>query len=125
MTDFSDLIGIPFEFGGRDKTLDCWGCARIAHHKMTGVWVPDYKTPGSKSLACIKAIQNALGKDWHKCDMVPTAFLLIRVPGYLHVGVMINDYQFIHAWEGTGGVTIEKISNWNGRILGAYRYAAQ
>lgn len=125
MTNFSDMIGIPFEFGGRTDTLDCWGCARIAHHRMTGVWVPDYRTPGSNSAACVDAILKALGENWTKCEIEPSAFLLIKVPGYLHVGLVIDDYQFIHAWEGTGGVSIEKISDWKTRILGAYKYAVQ
>ena len=60
---------------------------------------------------------------WNKIEPKPGCAVLINVPGNMHVGYVIDDSRFIHTWEESGGVTIERLSQWRGRIMGFYEYA--
>lgn len=122
--DYESLIGTPFEYGGRgmDK-FDCYGLVRHILKVKEGTEVPDYLSPkdGAK-ISAIFANQLVL---WERCEQVEGAVVVIRIPGNMHCGYMINYTHMIHTWEGTGGVTIEPVSTWHRRIIGYYKYVGQ
>lgn len=56
-------------------------------------------------------------------EMKPGRGLLLRVKGLAcHVGYIHKPRRFLHTWEGTGGVTEERIEIWRQRIIGVYGY---
>ena len=136
MFDYSDLIGIPFEYGGRGPdTLDCYGLVMLMHQR-NGISIPDYRSPEALS-----DIANAMagGKYRWSCHaekpdeghipmsaMIPGRVLEIRIKGLAcHVGYICRPYRFLHTWEATGGVVEESIELWRSRILGVYEYNGQ
>ena len=134
MIDTADLIGVPFAYGGRGpNTYDCFGLLIELERRSTGRIVPDVRSPES-----LAEIADALDIEkfkwdclWEKStdDAVPFAALeagsaiMIRVNGLAcHVGFIHKPRHFLHTWEGTGGVTQEKLELWRHRILGVYKY---
>ena len=118
---YSDLIGIPFEFGGRGPdSFDCYGLLAFLLERDHGIEVPDFQSP-TEAKYIIAKFHNQIGQ-WQECQVKKGAMLAFRVPGNLHVGYYIGDDKFIHAWKGSGGVTIERFSLWKQRFLGAYEY---
>lgn len=120
--NYDDLIGIPYVNGGRDLNgMDCYGLIYYLHEQDGHGELPDYESPNLASHKLATFIE-ALNS-WEKVDLSPGATLLFRVPGNYHVGRYIGDDEFIHTWEGSGGVTIESLSTWKRRLIGAYKYA--
>jgi cell wall-associated NlpC family hydrolase len=120
MSNLSDLIGVPFEYGGRgpDK-FDCYGL--VLHLlKQDGIEAHDLKSPNVGKE--IVAMVHSELKLWQECAIREGAVLLFRVPGNLHVGYCLHGDKFIHTWEQSGGVTIEKLSIWKKRLVGVYEY---
>lgn len=129
-----DLIGTPFEIGGRDlnKAVDCFGLL-IECHRRIGKDIPDFRSPQFHH-----EIEAELAR--HKTDWIahwerdgretvplsicqPGRSLLIRVKGSAcHVGFVHKPGWFIHTWEDTNGVTQERLSIWKQRILGVYEF---
>lgn len=126
--EYIDLIGVPFQYGGRGpNTYDCWGLV-MELYRRRGIKLPDYQ---SNSDTGVIAAKMAVGIQlFQPCEYRPGAILAIRIPvgGHspvAHVGVLLDHGRFIHTWEKTAGVTIERIEpTWKHRIAGAYRYAA-
>jgi cell wall-associated NlpC family hydrolase len=122
MVDYSDLIGVPFQYGGRGPdVLDCYGlvmeCAR-----RNGVTLPDFGFADNQSL--VAAMMGASLPQWRECEAKEGAVALIRVGKYVaHVGYVISTNSLIHAWEASGGVSIEPLQQWRHRIVGFYEYA--
>lgn len=121
MADFSDLVGVPFAYGGRGPdTYDCYGlvmeCARRA-----GVALPDFGVDSNQ--ARIAAMMAASLPQWREIAPRPGAVAFIRV-GRLaaHVGYLIDQHHMIHAWESSGGVTVQRLDDWKQRIVGYYEY---
>ncbi|MNO07197.1 hypothetical protein D3C81_2292940 [compost metagenome] len=61
---------------------------------------------------------------WRKLPgAVEGSVVLLRIKGKAcHIGYVLNAYQFIHAWEGSGGAVIERLTDWEKRIEGFYEY---
>lgn len=119
-SDISDLIGIPFKYGGRDEFgLDCYGLVKVLYERE-GHFVPDYFSP-TEAPAITHQILSGL-TTWERVEVKPGAMLVFRVPSMLHVAYYLGHDQMIHAWEGSGGVTIERFSFWQKRLIGAYVY---
>lgn len=122
--EIADLIGIPFEYNGRgNDSYDCYGLL-IELFKRKGIKIPDFK---SETDACvIAAMMEGKRHLWHRVDdYTPYSALLIRTKVYFsHCGMYLGDNKFIHTTEKTGGVCIERLSDWHHRIEGFYRYAA-
>lgn len=116
-----DLLGLPFAYGGRGPdSFDCYGLIRWLL-KEDGIDVPDYRYKSDK-IALMRAFREGLPV-WRKTEIKPGGVLMFRVPGGFHVGyVMNNGRDFIHTWEASGGVCVERISAWQQRILGCYEY---
>ena len=119
--DFCDLIGTPFKIGGRGPDVyDCYGLI-MEMNLRDGITVPDVLSI-SKPVD-IESLMDEKKQLWKRTKIIPKSTLIFSIKGYgAHVGYVISPTRFIHTWEGTGGVTIERISLWKKRILGAYRY---
>ena len=123
MDKYADLIGVPFEYGGRGpEAYDCYGLVKKLHHD-DGIILPDYKSPTEG--ASITALMMSETRLWEECPIAPGRTLLFRVPGNLHVGYLISSDRFIHTWERSGGVTIERFSDWKSRLMGCYKYVGK
>ena len=121
MADFSDLVGTPFEYGGRGPdSLDCYGlvmeCAR-----RDGVELPDFGH--AKDQPTIMAMMTASLPQWRQIEKRHGAIAFIRVGRYAaHVGYVFGPNHMIHAWEQSGGVTIVRLADWQHRIVGYFEY---
>lgn len=121
MDKFSDLVGTPFEYGGRGpETLDCYGlvmeCAR-----RDGITLPDFGHANDQGR--IMAMMTASLSQWKEVECRPGAIAFVQVGRYAaHVGYLISPHHMIHAWESSGGVTIVRLADWQQRIVGFYEY---
>ena len=123
MADYSDLIGVPFVYGGRDpaQSLDCYGlvmeCAR-----RNGVELPDFGFADDQAL--VAAMMGASLPLWRECEPKDGAVALMRIGRYVaHVGYLMGTNFMIHAWKDSGGVSIVRVKDWQHRIVGFYEYA--
>jgi cell wall-associated NlpC family hydrolase len=129
---WADLIGRPFAWGGRGPdAFDCFGLVREMLRR-TGCELPAHDTPAERSaIASVVAAELALGR-WVPAAPVADSVVLFRMPVVLagerrraitHCAFMVSDHEFIHAWAETGGVTVERLTDWQQRIAGFYTYA--
>lgn len=122
MADFDprELLGIPYVNGGRSlEGLDCYGLVRLLKQRQ-GIDIPDYLSPDDRRL--VTAIFRSELRLWSPCEPGYGTIPLFRVPGMFHCGFMLNDNDFIHTWEHSGGVCIEQLSDWKPRLVGVYDY---
>lgn len=121
--NYVDLIGTPFKYGGRsleDGGLDCYGVV-VEMGRRNGQSFPVRQF--SENLQINHALMSCQMSEWEKCEPAPGTVALIRLKKIVcHVGYLIDDFQFVHAWEGTNGVVVEKLEEWRNRIEGYYRY---
>jgi cell wall-associated NlpC family hydrolase len=124
MTDYSELIGTPFEYGGRgpDK-YDCWGLVMHLYRSEKGIGIPDYISPSDASR--IAALMIGDLHLWEQIEEAKGAVVLFRASEFMHVGYCIGNGRFIHTWDKSGGVCIERLSDWKRRILGFYKYVGK
>jgi cell wall-associated NlpC family hydrolase len=124
MADFHDLVGVPFEYGGRGPdSLDCYGlvmeCAR-----RDGIALPDFGSATDQPT--IMAMMCASLPQWRQIERRIGAVAFVRVGRYTaHVGYVIGPDHMIHAWEDSGGVTIVRIADWQHRIIGFFEYVGK
>lgn len=126
MTNYTDYIGIPFEYGGRDRSkLDCYGLVMLLYADLKNIILPDVTSP--THLQEIANLVVTEKQKWTPCEVQEGAVLLFDIRGYgSHVGYVIGPDRMIHTWEKTNGVTIERLSTgWNRRIIGCYKYEDQ
>jgi cell wall-associated NlpC family hydrolase len=129
-----DLIGVPFRKRGRDvaEGVDCFGLLMEAHRRL-GKPIPDFASPEflHEIEAALQENKRTWTCHWAKTgrDHVPLTVctpgrsLLIAIKGQaIHVGFIHKPGWFIHCWEDTTGVTVERISLWKQRILGVYEF---
>lgn len=123
---YADLIGTPFEYGarpGESKALDCYGLV-VECFKRMGRRLPQRQFAENENV--ISALMSAQMNEWESVSKRPGAVVLIKVKNVAcHVGVMIDENRFIHAWKPSGGVCVEDIENWNRRIVGFYDYKGE
>lgn len=119
--DHIDLLGAPYMRGARGPVeFDCYGLAREMFRRA-GNPVPDFDCPGS--LEEIEALIADKQRKWRRVPVgTPGALVTFRVEGYgSHVGFMLRDDMFIHAWESTG-VTTERLTNGSFKPIASYTY---
>lgn len=116
-----DLIGVPFAYGGRGPDrFDCYGLLRHLY-RADGIELPDYLSPSDGPR--IAALMMGELRLWERLEKpLAGAALLIRVPRGMHCGYYLGNDEFVHTWEASGGVLIERGSIWQNRIMGYYRY---
>lgn len=117
---FRDLIGVPFEYDGRGPDqYDCYGLVRKILSDA-GIDIPDYRSPSDgPKIAAMMACELKL---WKKTELKRGVVILFRMARTTHVGYYMGDDKFIHTTEATGGVTIERLSVWAGKVMGYYEY---
>jgi hypothetical protein len=137
MIDYVDMIGVQFKYGGRGPdTYDCLGLAIECERRSTGRKVPDLRSPEA-----LHEIATEMAREKYRwvphatkepgllipfSEMQPGRWIEIRIKGLAcHVGFIHRPRKFLHAWEGTNGVTQEDIEQWRTRILGVYEYGGE
>lgn len=122
MAEYADLIGRPFKYGGRPpgRELDCYGLV-MEYSCRLGVQLPSRQF--SEQTNVIATLMSMQMSEWKPCEIAQGAVLLFRVMRVpQHVGVAVSPFEFIHTWEGSGGVVKERLDDWQHRLVGAYRY---
>lgn len=122
--DYQDLLSLTFGYGGRkieDGYLDCYGVV-LEMSKRCGKTLPERSVSENHNL--IHALMAAQINTWKRLE-APVAgsvvlFRIRKIP--CHIGFMLNEFEFIHAWEGTSGPVVEKLSDWEKRVEGFYEY---
>ena len=124
--DLSDLLGVPFVDGGRDKQIgfDCWGLVLEVYRRF-GIKLNDYK------IGCMEAseINNEIDCNrayWNKLDrseIKAPCLVVIKFNSHYcnHTGVYIGGGRFIHTRTKIG-VNIDRIDSpaWRLNIEGFY-----
>lgn len=121
----TDLVGIPFERGGRGPaSFDCYGLCRYIIERDSGIAVPDYGAPADQG--AIQALMVGSAFFWKRLEQPKVGSIVMFKTGRFisHVGIVKTDYRFIHTWEQSGGVVIERLEHWKNRIVGFYEYCA-
>jgi cell wall-associated NlpC family hydrolase len=120
--EYLDLLGLPFERGARGPdSYDCYGLVREMFRRA-GIDVPDFASPGT--IEEIEELISDEARKWRRVPIgTPGAVLTFRVEGLgAHVGYMLGNDRFIHAWEATG-VTTERLTGGELTPLASYVYA--
>lgn len=125
MIETEDLIGIPFDYGGRGpETYDCYGLLMECWRRAYGVELPEFR---SSRIAARNALVMARNMHrWREVEARPGAGVLLKTKGGVasHVGFLLEQDRMIHTWEKSGGVLIEPLwGDWRNRIVGFYDYA--
>lgn len=118
---YEDYIGIPFAYGGRTKEqLDCYGLVMLLYKDIHGITLPDFDSP--TNMKDIHTLVAGERPKWETGNLEVGSILLFSVMGYgSHVGYYIGNDKFIHTWEATSGVTIERLGiSWKHRLIGIY-----
>jgi cell wall-associated NlpC family hydrolase len=122
MFDIRDLIGIPFERAGRGPdTYDCYGLVMELLRRDGVENVPEYNR-APRHPRQVAGVIDEVRPDWSQCEKRPGCVILFRIKGYgAHVGYLLADgRRFVHTWEESGGVMIEKLDTWKNLVLGFY-----
>jgi cell wall-associated NlpC family hydrolase len=119
----AELIGIPFAYGGRGPDVfDCYGLVRYIVERDTGRTPPTLQSAEDPNV--LHAMMTGQALFWKQLDGPrPGAVALIRIGRTVcHCAALISYTHLIHAWDRTGGVTIERLDQWKHRIVGFYEY---
>jgi cell wall-associated NlpC family hydrolase len=116
-----DLIGKPFEYGGRGPDFfDCYGLV-TEFMRRAGQRVPDYISREAQERIALD--MEAARVSWMACEPGPGAVALIRVGRHVcHVAIVMPRGKLMHTWARSGGVCIEDLDEWRHRITGFYRF---
>ncbi|MEN6568065.1 MAG: NlpC/P60 family protein [Veillonellales bacterium] len=123
MLQTKDLIGKPFQDGGRGpESYDCWGLV-LEVFRRYGIELPDYQISCNADLNIDKQI-NAERCNWVRChgEIPVPALVVIQESGLCdHTGVYTGNGRFIHARQKVG-VVKEAVEQpvWKRRIEGFY-----
>lgn len=120
--DYADLIGVPFEYGGRGpEKFDCWGLLMALNSRVHGVTLPDFRSVSQ--VPRIAKIMRENMSQWRPIEPRPGSSILFEIEGFgAHVGFQVDDYNFLHTWEDSGGVLRERLDFWQHRNLGHYEF---
>lgn len=119
---YEDLIGRPFKYGGRPPSLelDCYGLVVEVSDRL-GIVLPQRQFSEHSNVN--GALMSMQMDEWQKAPKEVGSVLLFRVMGVAqHVGIIVSPFEFIHTWEGSGGVVTERIDDWERRTVGCYTY---
>lgn len=125
---YNKYIGIPYKDKGRlESGADCWGLARLVYKEEYGIDLPSFSTDYTmKDAERIEDLLVQYKEGWDKLDSpIVGSIVLFRLLGVVsHVGIMINNTQFIHN-SATIDTCVESIDNlkWKKRVFGFYKYS--
>lgn len=119
---YLDLIGKPFAIGARgpDK-FDCYGLVGELYKRL-GMMIPEVRSPEEQERMSKQLFDTS--QLWTPCEVGMGSVLTFRIGRYVsHVGMIVSPTQFVHVWEGARlGVAVERISEWERRIVGSYLF---
>lgn len=126
-----DYIGLPYKELGRDREgVDCYGVPYLVLRDEFGEQIPSYATDYSDSFDKEEVAALVSGEIISRWVMQKTPeigdVILFRIFGRpCHVGVVVGDGYFIHAWNQATGVILENYMSalWSRRVIGFYKYA--
>lgn len=122
---YADLIGKPFEYGGRGPdTFDCYGLA-VELYQRAGLQLPDYASSADNQF---QSAGFADGADrFFEMVAVPQELDIILfqiLPRFItHCGIYVGHGRFIHIMSKIS-VAVEELSSpvWQHRQRGIYRF---
>ena len=119
-------LNIPYLNRGRTREgLDCYGLAIMYYKEKINISLPDFFYINSSNKDEIKLKLPTYAKNFIKHDSPKKDRLIVfSIYGLpVHIGIMINDFEFIHILKNTR-VTIESINSiiWRNKIEGYYSY---
>lgn len=129
MSDWTEYVGIPFRYGGRDrKAVDCYGLVRMVLRERFSVTAPDYIYPDAPEHVELADVALAAERDGFWSPVVkylaPGDVVLLRANDLpTHCGIIIDkQFRMLHAQAGTCSC-IERLTapKWKNRIVGYYR----
>lgn len=123
--NYFDLLDKPYKDGerGPDK-YDCYGLV-MEMYQRSGVTIPNYPTmdtPEANAIALLSAAEN----EWVKLPGAAArcAVTLLMPPDHVHIGFMLDRFEFIHTLRGRGvGVDDIRDPQWKKRITGFYQWS--
>lgn len=128
MIQTSDLIGKPFKYGGRGPEFyDCYGLILecLKRYNPEGL-PPDFESTDDHQeiLSIMNREKEIAWKRLSPQEAGEGSILLIKVlGGNTHVGFHLGGNYFLHSWEGSKMVIMERVSFWKHKIEGFYEYA--
>ena len=122
MLDYEDLVGLPFEDGGRGPdTYDCWGLVREMFRRQ-GKTVDDYNITAMDAHTIAAQMRQDENR-WIRIDEPKEGCMVVfrLTPGCWanHVGICVGEGKFVHAYL-TTGVCVDRLRKWRSRIIGFY-----
>jgi len=124
--EYKDLVGIPFKYGGRDKSgMDCWGLVVEIYRRM-GIEIEDLDYCNKIAFGDNPVFEEHKSEDWERV-MPPFKegdVVLFRLHGAqypTHCGVYLKGGKVIHAVE-RHGVVITPIRSLLPKIDSVYRH---
>jgi len=124
---YDKYIGIPYKEYGRDTDgIDCWGLARLFYKQEFNIDLPSYNTETVRIFdpKLSQSVNEFIG-NWTKTAAPKLGDLcLFNILGEpTHVGIYLENSQFLHAPEGyTSVIESFKKPTWNKRLEGIYTY---
>ena len=120
-------LGIPYKSHGRDEVgIDCWGLVRLVYKQEYNIDLPSFSESyleGDRARSEELIAQYREG--WEQLDGPQEGCVVVlRVMGHLsHIGVCINERQFLHAQEGSGS-SVQDFDGikWSRRVAGYFKY---
>lgn len=123
-------VGVPYtDRAERDPYgLDCWQLVAMVLRKEFDITIPELSYDNSQHseefYKGFMAQYEAFHADWEKVAQPQEGDLLLilrdRIPA--HVGIMLDDKNFLHTMPKTGAVTHRLSEEWANRVEGIYRY---
>lgn len=127
----NNYIGIPFKEKGRDRRgADCWGLVRLIYKEQYNIDLPSFANeyPSVDDRERIHELIAQYKEAWNPVDTPSDgSVVLFRMLGSeTHIGVAINEQEFIHVREGADSV-IERFDsvNWKNRLIGHFKYTTE
>lgn len=125
---YNKYIGIPYQEKGRSlEGADCWGLSRLIYKNEFDIDLPSFSDNyAHEDTERIAELMIQYREGWEETKEPKSGdMVLFRVLGHIsHIGVMINDKQFIHSRQGQDSA-IDNLSNsrWTHRVAGIYTYS--
>lgn len=126
---------IPFREHGHDfDGCDCGGLLQLVYREELGIILPDwaslYRSTQIESWHdlqfTIGNFRDMLFEEVPKGESIkPFDVAVFNIAAHpIHVGIVVNEFMFMHILEGYTNVRQERINslNWQKRIEGIYRY---
>lgn len=120
-------IGIPYLDNGRDTAgTDCWGLVRLIYKEELDIDLPsfysDYTISDTDRIA---ELLNQYREGWEQLSLPEEkCVVLFQIMGKVsHIGIMINEKQFIHNRRNQAA-SVESLDSvkWKNRVVGFFKY---